>query len=140
MSIDSLFHHQVLSQIQGYPSAFSNTRTNYFISKQHNISGPTALTISLYWDLCYEGIFLLILDNENKLLNSIDLTEWNSGCESPSTTDTYFLTDSTFVQHVTRTEPGEETDLITEIEFRGHITSAGELDTLDLVQHEHYTE
>lgn len=138
--IDSIFHHEIISKIEGYTFPYSDKPKNYFVSKQNDINGLTALVISLYWGVCYEGLTLLILDKEKKLLNNIPLTEWYSSCDLIFDTETKFVNDSTFVQHVITTVPGEDTDLIHEIKYEGQIKHSGQVDTLKILVNKEYEE
>lgn len=136
--IDSLFHNQIISQIEGFGFPYSDNSKNYFISKQNDISGLSALTISLYWGVCYDGITLLILDKQSKLMNSIPLTEWYSSCDYTTNTETTFTSDNTFTQRKKIMEHGGDTDLVTELEFKGLINASGQVDTLDVLTNRKY--
>ena len=137
--IDSVFHNKIINQIEGYNWPYADKPKNYFISKQHDINGLTALTVSLYWGVCYNGISLLILDKNEKLLNTIQLTEWYSSCDLITNTETEFLNDSTFRMHYKTIESGE-TSLFNDIEYIGKINSFGQVDTLKILFEKTYEE
>lgn len=103
------------------------------------MNGLTALTVSLYWDLCHNGVSLLLLDRNDKLLNCIELTEWYSSCDLVSNTETEFLNDSTFKMHCKTTEIGE-TNSVHDFEYIGKINSAGRIDTLKINVNRNYEE
>ncbi|MBK3519976.1 hypothetical protein [Carboxylicivirga marina] len=136
--IDEVYFNNILKQIDGFSYNYESTLPNYYISQQNSIHGLRMETIALFWDLCYEGIELLIIDKNGKLLNTISLTEWKSTCESSSNTTTEFVNDSTFIQHIEIMEPGGESNFFTELKYKGLINHKGQLDTLEILINKEY--
>ena len=136
--IDSIFYQKVLSQIENFQLSGQG---NYYLSKQHAIHGLQAVTVVLEWDICSQLVFLLILDDANKLLNYLYLTEWEGGCESTTKTKTVFLTDSTFRVEMKKTDnAGGEIDYIHEFQYEGLITTKAQVDTLKILLDKEYDE
>nr|WP_321412289.1 hypothetical protein [uncultured Carboxylicivirga sp.] len=136
--IDKTYFNNILKQIDGNSYNYDSRLPNFYISKQNSIYDLRLETISLFWDLCYEGIELLIIDRNGKLLNTISLTEWKSTCESTTNTTTTFVSDSVFIQEVNGFSPGGETDFYSEYKYKAVIKESGQIDTLKVFYKKEY--
>lgn len=133
VKIDSIFHQTILSQIDAYNLSYSQENNNYFISVQDKIYDFNCVIVSLYYGVCYEGVFLLLIDNNSVLKNYFPVTEIYSSCDYTTETITEFMTNNTFKMSKTTTEPGLQ-DLITELEFIGKINPSGKTDTIKILR------
>ena len=139
--IDSTYFVNIIKQIESFRHNIYEPQIGHrFISKQNNIGKFRAETVSLYWDLCYEGIELLIIDQNDKLVNNLSLTEWRSTCEVSSNTSTEFLNDSVFIMHTEIMEPGVDFNYFTELKYKALVNQSGQLDTLEIILDKEYKE
>ncbi|MEL7533857.1 MAG: hypothetical protein AAFN10_21260 [Bacteroidota bacterium] len=99
VKIDSIFHRDILSQINGYSFPYTDAPNNYYLSKQRSVAELEIVSVSLYWGVCYEGVRLLILDQDQKLIQDFALTEWYSSCDMEIETTTTFESDSIINQN-----------------------------------------
>ncbi len=139
VKVDSSFHCRILTQIDGYNLACNESNENYFVSIQKNIFEYKCLIISLYYGVCYDGVFLLLIDKNDNLINYFPVTEFHSSCDMATETTTEFISDRKFKMTQRTIEPGNK-NYITELEFIGVINQQGGIDTLDIVLNKEYEE
>ncbi|MEO0895648.1 MAG: hypothetical protein AAFY71_04590 [Bacteroidota bacterium] len=138
--IDSTFHQDILTQIDGYESSlYPQGDHNFYLSRQDSIGPLSLITVSLYWDVCYEGVELLIIDKDS-LVNAISLTEWYSSCDIPNETYTIFESDSVFVRDQKLMEIGPDSADVRQLSHRILIRTNGQFDTLQTLIDTSYVE
>lgn len=135
--IDSSFHRKILTQIVGFNFDYHPSNENYFVSIQNDIHEFKCVVVSLNYGVCYDGVFLLLIDSTGKVVNYFPLTEFYSSCDLSTETTTEFESSSKFRMKKVTTEAGF-TDYITELEFVGEINRKGRVDTLEVLRYEEY--
>lgn len=135
--IDSTFHNQIISQIDGYNLAFDESNENYFISIQQDIYNYNCILVSLYYGVCFDGVFLLLIDDDKELVNCVPVTELYSSCDLITSTYTKFLTNTRFKMFQKTIEPGFY-DYITELIYIGEFNQQGKIDTIEVLLNEEY--
>ncbi|KAB2807340.1 hypothetical protein [Phaeocystidibacter luteus] len=135
--IDRSFHQKILTQIEGFNFDYHPSNENYFMSIQNDIHDFKCVVVSLNYGVCYDGVFLLLIDSTGKVVNYFPLTEFYSSCDLSTETTTEFESSSKFRMKKVTTEAGF-TDYITELEFVGEIDVEGQIDTLEVLRNEEY--
>ncbi|NVK73283.1 MAG: hypothetical protein HWE24_07375 [Oceanospirillaceae bacterium] len=137
VKIDSSFHQRILSQIEGFNFDYHSSNENYFVSIQNDIHDFKCVVVSLNYGVCYDGVFLLLIDTQGTVVNYFLVTEFYSSCDLSTETTTEFKSNTEFRMNKMTTEAGF-TDYITELEFIGEINREGQIDTLEVLRYHEY--